>query len=486
MRIDLLCVLLLAVMLGGIYYATLRPGQDWGGDFSQYINHARNIALGRPYQETRYVVTLPEAAVHMPASYPPVFPLLLAPVYARFGLNYVALKFVPEMMFVFAAIALYALARVRGVAPLPAVLPAAAFGLSGAVLNIKDAVLSDSTYLVFAGLTLVALLWIEKRGWDESHPAQAAAVVTALMLLAYGSRAIGLSLVTAFGLYEVCWKRRLSRFNVFVFCGFGLGILLLMLLFYDSRSYANQFVFTPVTYLHNAILYLRAPASLWNGSPALLRHGLFALTIILAAAEWVRRIFTRPQVVEFYVITAVLPVILYSAGHSERYLMPVFPIYLLYFVEGMLELRDRFFAGRQWVILLAGMLLAAGAVGNLRGMETGSYREGVEQASFRQVCDFLRTHENSAGLLISWNPRVLGLYTNLPSAWYPFVAQDAAFDDYLARVHANYVLVYLGSEDDRQWLLPHLERHPRLFPVLFHNSDFLIYTVNQTGKAAAN
>ena len=95
-RIDCLCGLLLAVLLGGSYYATLRPGQDWGGDFSQYINHARNIASGRPYLETRYVVTFPEAAVHMPASYPPVFPLLLAPFYARFGLNYSALKTVPE------------------------------------------------------------------------------------------------------------------------------------------------------------------------------------------------------------------------------------------------------------------------------------------------------------------------------------------------------------------------------------------------------
>jgi hypothetical protein len=482
MRIDLLCVLLLAVMLAGIYYATLRPGQDWGGDFSQYVNHARNIALGRPYQETRYVVTLPEAAVHMPASYPPVFPLLLAPVYARFGLNYVALKFVPETMFVLAAIVLYALARARGVAPLPAVLAAAAFGLSGTVLNIKDAILSDSTYLFFAGLTLVVLLWVEQRGWDESHPARAASVVTVLMLLAYGSRAIGLSLVTAFGFYEVCWKRRLRRFNVFVFGGFGVGVLLLMLLFYDTRSYANQFVFTPVTYLQNAVFYFRAPSSLWEGSPASLRHGLFALTVIFAGAEWARRIFTRPRVVEFYVITAILPVILYSAGQNERYLMPVFPIYLLYFVEGVLDLQDRFFAGRQWVVLLAGMLLSAGVAANLRGMERGPYRSGVEQVSFRQVCDFLRMHERSAGLVISWNPRVLGLYTNLPSAWYPFIAQDAAFDDYLARVHANYVLVYLDSEDDRRWLLPHLESRPQLFPVLFHNSDFLLYAVDQPGK----
>ena len=264
MRIDLRCILLLAVMRVASIMQRSGPAR-----IGEAISASTSTMRGTSpravrIQETRYGVRLPEAAVHMPASYPPVFPLLLAPVYARFGLNYVALKFVPETMFVLAAIVLYALARARGVAPLPAVLAAAAFGLSGTVLNIKDAILSDSTYLFFAGLTLVVLLWVEQRGWDESHPARAASVVTVLMLLAYGSRAIGLSLVTAFGLYEVCWKRRLRRFNVFVFGGFGAGVLLLMLLFYDTRSYANQFVFTPVTYLQNAIFYFRAPSSLWK------------------------------------------------------------------------------------------------------------------------------------------------------------------------------------------------------------------------------
>jgi hypothetical protein len=473
-RIDCLCVLVLAVLLGGIYYATLRPGQDWGSDFSQYINHARNIALGRPYLETGYVVTLPEAAAHMPASYPPVFPLLLAPVYARFGLNYVALKFVPEAMFVFAAIALYVLGRLRGLAPLPAVSAAGALGLSGAVLGVKDAVLSDSTYLFFAGLALIALVRIYEERWDEAYPGWAAAVASPLMLLAYGTRAVGLSLMTALILYEACLKRRLRRFNIFVVTAFAVGLLLILRI-YDTRSYANQFAPAPMTYLHNAILYARAPASLWAGSPGLLRHGLLTLTLSVSLITWIRRTFIRPSIVEFYTVAVVLPVILYTSGHSDRYLMPLFPLYLLYFVEGVVDLRDRFFPRRQWVVWLAGVLLAAGAAGNVRGMTKGAYTQGVEQPSFGELCSFLRGQDDKAGRVISWNPRVLALYTDLPSAWYPFVPQDEVFDQYLERVHARYLVVYLRSEDDRQWLTPHIERQPGAFADVFHNADFRVY-----------
>lgn len=411
----------------------------------------------------------------MPASYPPVFPLLLAPFYARFGLNYGALKLVPESMFVLAAVALFVLGRLRGLAPLPAVLAAGALGLSGAVLGIKDSVLSDSTYLFFAGLALVSLTWVYEKHWDESFPGRAAAVATPLMLLAYGTRAIGLSLITAFVLYEACLKRRLRRFNIVVLTVFSVGLLLILRI-YDTRSYANQFVLAPMTYLHNAALYARAPASLWAGSPGLLRYGMFAITLLISLATWTRRILLRPSIVEFYSVTVVVPVILYSAGQSDRYLMPLFPLYLLYFVEGAVDLQARFFPKNRWVLLGTGLLLATGAFGNVMGMQKGAYPEGVEQPTFRQVCDFLRARDDKAALVVSWNPRVLALYTDLPSAWYPFVSQDSLFDQYLEHVHSRYILVYLRSEVDRRWLLPHIERQPQAFADIFRNPDFLVYT----------
>ncbi len=60
---------------------TLSDGHGWGGDFALYVLHARNLAEGRAYTDTGYVVN-PLNRWHSPSSYPPVYPSLLASLYA--------------------------------------------------------------------------------------------------------------------------------------------------------------------------------------------------------------------------------------------------------------------------------------------------------------------------------------------------------------------------------------------------------------------
>jgi hypothetical protein len=66
---------------------SIRDGQPWGDDFAQYIAHARNLVEGRPYGD---VGVLRAGQFLGPAEYPPVFPLMLAPVYCLFGPNLTA------------------------------------------------------------------------------------------------------------------------------------------------------------------------------------------------------------------------------------------------------------------------------------------------------------------------------------------------------------------------------------------------------------
>src|ERR1039458_8199061 len=84
--ISLALALLIAIFL----LSERRDGQDWS-DFSLYISHARNLSEGRPYAETGYILN-PYFRSLSPATYPPLFPLLLAPLYTRYGLNFNVLK----------------------------------------------------------------------------------------------------------------------------------------------------------------------------------------------------------------------------------------------------------------------------------------------------------------------------------------------------------------------------------------------------------
>ena len=81
----------LLVCFGVFYTATIRDGNYWSDDYALYVHHAQNIAEGRPYADTGHVYNR-DVTDYSPSAYPPVFPLLLAPVYRACGLNLHAMK----------------------------------------------------------------------------------------------------------------------------------------------------------------------------------------------------------------------------------------------------------------------------------------------------------------------------------------------------------------------------------------------------------
>ncbi len=67
-----------------IHVATLTDGHNWGGDFSQYIIHAKNIISQKDYTQG--------IMLNNPVVYPPGYPLLIAPWVKFFGVNFTVLK----------------------------------------------------------------------------------------------------------------------------------------------------------------------------------------------------------------------------------------------------------------------------------------------------------------------------------------------------------------------------------------------------------
>jgi hypothetical protein len=85
-KIKILTAVTVVAMVGVFYLVTIREGHRWGGDFSMYIHHAKNIVEGIDYRDTGYIYN-PFYPSLGPKTYPPVFPLLLSPIYKWFGLK---------------------------------------------------------------------------------------------------------------------------------------------------------------------------------------------------------------------------------------------------------------------------------------------------------------------------------------------------------------------------------------------------------------
>jgi len=102
---QILIVSLLLLVTFTLCLLNTKKGHNWGGDFSLYIHQAKSIVEGNSSQLVKtnaYIVENSTSHTFSPTAYPWGFPLLLAPFYAVFNLDYTVFKIV-EAFFLIAA-----------------------------------------------------------------------------------------------------------------------------------------------------------------------------------------------------------------------------------------------------------------------------------------------------------------------------------------------------------------------------------------------
>ena len=195
------------VVLGVVCFLTTRPGHDWGGDFAQYIQHARNIAAGREYADTGYVYSRYYTYL-APRTYPPGFPLLLVPFYYLFGPDVEVFKLLVAFFYVasFAMCVLYFRERVP---PLLSLAGSALLFFNPWMLNFKNQIISDMPFLFFL---LLSLFWV-RRAYRAERPAVLHAMICGILFAcAAAIRTPGVLLVPALLVFDIYRHKRLTRF----------------------------------------------------------------------------------------------------------------------------------------------------------------------------------------------------------------------------------------------------------------------------------
>jgi hypothetical protein len=137
----------------------LRPGHDWGDDFSLYINQARALVKGEVqevYRQNQFTVDNSAWQSFSPYTYGWGFPLLLAPLYALFGLSFTAFKLLEVVLYLGFLTGFYVLIRDR-IDRLAAVLIIAALALDNLYTAWTNTVLTEFPFLCFSVLGLLAI-----------------------------------------------------------------------------------------------------------------------------------------------------------------------------------------------------------------------------------------------------------------------------------------------------------------------------------------
>src|SRR2546425_5100640 len=437
-----------AVLVGVFYLATIRDGQDWPDDFSQYIQHALNIAEGAPYAATGYIYNPHNPGIG-PRTYPPGFPLLLAPVIKGFGLKLRPMKVLVIGLFVGALLVMVALFRGDLPPPYMAALVLVT-GLNPFFWEFKDQVLSDIPFLFFVLLSLYLFTRASAGDGSGRRATMLAVLAGAAAYVSYATRVLGIVLVPSFIGHDLIRTRRIGRQTVLAGGAFVALAGAQYLLWIRDSSYFDPFTGGVASIGHNIVPYLRSLSELWeNGFPDALRKAAFLAASALAAVGYVRSLRRHVAVVHLFPWLYLGPVIAWPSFQDTRFLIPIIPFYFYFGLFGIREMDAA--VERRWgrkhlalATLLAGV--AVSYAGRYATLPFGPLAEGIAKPESVRLFEFVKDSTAPTDVLVFSRPRALALFTGRRVSGGYRPGDPCELWRYLSEIGAAYLVT--GPEPD--------------------------------------
>ena len=347
-------------------------------DSGIYIALAESLSAGQGYRD----IFLVDRPLHV--QYPPLFPVLLAPVVGLRGMDIAAMRLVMTGAAVVALLLVAALFR-RLAGDRTAALVVLATGASPAVVYYTQSIMTEVPYLL---VSLLAVLWIERcarTGWTVGGGAVAVGLLAAVYLM----RIVGVALLAATILYVLLdgGGPRGSRIRTAVVLGVCAAIPLCLWLLYSSLASGGSGIPYVRYYAWSLEPVVSAPSGM-SGLSVLFgkaRGALFAygahtgrvffywlpvsttgdmcalLATAIGVVGFAHSVLRRRTVVEYYILFYVCALLVFPGSRQQRYMVPLIPFLWFYFLIGLERLLRRVPVGgdRERAAAVAGTAIVA-------------------------------------------------------------------------------------------------------------------------------
>ncbi|NMB54627.1 MAG: glycosyltransferase family 39 protein [Leptolinea sp.] len=482
---DFLLILLISILLL-FYLAFINGGHNWGDDFAMYIAHARNIVTGKAYIDTGYIYNpgFPELG---PQAYPPIFPLILSPLIALFGLNLWALKLagvVSLSLFLYVFLIKIAPHRLPRVFRILLLLLIGLHPFFGEMLN---NILSDIPFLLICYTTLY-LFQFRSNQTERSNNVGLNMLIGFLIYLSYGTRSIGLSLLAVFFLYEWMLKRRFSKKSWIVIGVSAVGIIIQSILLPGTGSYFDQIPHTIPEALNAwqslSRIYLGLLPKIIPISVLINQKIVLIAFFIPAIAAFINKMIHRITVYEVFFLVYSFSLLLWPSFQGLRLLLPLIPLFFLYTVEG---------------IQLALTVITNNTVKNFSIVVITCFfvfvfynyyvtyshilqnpsTSDITKSSTNELFNFVRQKVSNGETCVFYKPRALALFTGCRSV----AIESGSYCDVIHRLKdfdAKYYIVDL-RENSEIWS-EYAQSAPDTFELVFKNIDYQVFRIHYRGK----
>ena len=452
----LLCLLVMTSLVIDIFKLTRDNG--WGDDFAAYILQARSIAEGRMDEFVqRSTFTIENNSRNIaPVTEPWGFPLLLAPVYAFFGVKILALKSVVTVCFTLFLVAFFFLAR-NILNDTESLLVTAAVAFNPTLLFGQSEVLSDIPLTLFSTLSLLLI-----SRWALNPDARQVVIWQGVLIgmatfMAVFVRWSGLTIFVALAAAQIlCYSHRAGTvvrpFEAVLTAGVPYGIFGLLFALQD-RLFPSVYSLEAYPFSEASIqsAWSNLQAYFWLladffHNPVVEQQFIYVALLVFFVVSLLAR-GTRDLPIHLFIAATLGLYIIYPVpGGSHRVLYPIFPLFLLFSLDGMKFVAGRLKPIRQkqasllsygfWV-LLGVLSFAAAASAAWANMAANRNTPGRYWGAFgpgsTAMFDFVEYHTPAGSVVIFQKPRAMSLLTDRDS-FMTLECADLAKADYVVTV----------------------------------------------------
>jgi hypothetical protein len=485
--------ILIVCISGLLMLGRLTRGHDWGGDFSAYIMQARSITEASPrafVESNRF--TIEESSMLIgPTVYPWGFPMLLAPLYALFGLNILALKAVGVFSYLIFLIVLWFGFR-RDHTSSGFLCLVCLFAFNPAFIEFSNRIMSDLPFLAVSTICVLLIKEIVVKERCIISRRSDLILLGAGIAFAYAIRTIGLLLFLTLGFSQVVAylrsrslsdqqhpfrnsiKQMITPYLIFFFF-----VTIWKLFLPDGGGgYSSQLNnISLVTLKENLFSYLLyTPSKFFSDIPYGFQFYLFSIPLSIAGAA--RRYRTDYPAIIYTVLTLFI-IIVWPWEGFIRLLFPIFPFYISFFISGL-----EFFAGgttvekrgiRKMIAFIPVLIVVLLFLYVNVHAVYGNYSKDVEitdgpfAPTSQEMFSFIAKHTEPDDIITFFKPRVMRLMTDRQSIRINRAKQ-------LSR--GDYLCLYLRKTDTKYQVSD--RKVDRLLAqgaarIVYKNDDFKVY-----------
>jgi hypothetical protein len=461
-RKRILEILLCTCLLLPTFLLNIKNYTDWGDDFAMYINEAKLIITGKDINAHHYINN-PTTGTYSPSAYPIGYPLLIAPVLKKYGIDFEMLFYYQTIFYVLFGVFLFLLLR-KYFSFIVALLATLLVCFNPYLLNAKAELLSDIPFATFFYFSILGIHYFEKQQNEKMNFKRIALLIIFSLTLAFSMhiRSAGSIIFLSYVLYfllNLKWGKNSTIKISLIGYHFILTIIFytVIKIIFPIHAFYNSFITIELIY-SNLIIHLTYYAEVLFGFLKFFDVKEYGFITLLSACFFIISIFIG-FIVEIKKKTFGLYVILFLtyfiiicmsnlSNNGFRLILPLIFFFVYFSIIGFKNVMPIITSQYKIVGIASSLLmLFLYRIDVVKMIHPVKNYSAPTDEIYQPVFNYLQKNCTEKDTLAAAYPRAMALFT--PSCYFHTsekIQPDNLMQE-LKKFHAKYYVTFEGTTE---------------------------------------